>query len=586
MDIVALIEIARKHEIDAVHPGYGFLSESADFARRMREEADVLVVGPGWEILETTGDKLRAKELASKCNVPISPSLLKPTSSPEEVARFANEVGFPIMVKAVDGGGGRGIRLVRDHSTLKPAVTRAVEESPSKKVFAEKAAVDGFRHVEVQIIGDGYGNVTHLWERECSIQRRYQKIVEVAPSTVKDRGMIAKIIDDAVRMARSIDYFSLGTYEFLLNPSTGVYYFLEINPRLQVEHTITEAVTSADIVRSQLLLAQGASISDCGIPLTAPDYKVPSVYSIQLRITAEDPKANWTLSIGKVTGFAFPSGNGIRVDTHLSHAHSTVIGAEFDNLIAKIIITASSWKACVQKGQRALEDTRIEGIKTNIAVLRAIVAHPDFLEGRCDTQWLEREQERLLTQSQQLPAGSSYFPQSLNPSPTIPSATTNALFRKGDAWSLTVTHNNADKAASQTHHLEVSRILRNEFPQALSADVLLTSPNQGPVPYTIDLKTTTASASATTSSLRRANPSDAAHVAIPFAGKLIEVLVDEGDSIREGDVVCVVQQMKMELEVRSPRSGTVTWVLEAEDGDEVGEGTLAAIVEGAKEARL
>lgn len=532
------------------------------------------------------------------------PALLVPTSSSEEIANFAGDVGYPIMVKAVDGGGGRGIRLIRDRASLASGVKRAVEESPSKQVFAEKAAVDGFRHVEVQIVGDGRGGVTHLWERECSIQRRYQKIVEVAPSTAENREVVGKIIEDAVRMAKSVsllrrcidvntdtwvqvNYFSLGTFEFLSNPDTGVYYFLEVNPRLQVEHTITEAIAGKDLVRAQLLLAQGASLSEAGLG-DVPDDPLapPPVHSIQLRITAENPEANWTLSIGKITAFEFPCGNGVRVETHLSHSHQTVVSSDFDSLIAKLIVTASSWEACVKKAQRALQDTNVEGIKTNIPMLQAVVTHPDFLQRRCDTQWLEGEQTQLLSQSQRLPARPSHFPAATNTTSATAFSSTTSLLRKGDAWSVTLTSQASEKASPSRHHLEIARVSRNEFPQSLSADILFTSPNQEPVPYTIDVTATSASASAATSLHRRANPLDTSHLSIPFAGKLVEVLVDEGDSVKEGDVICVVQQMKMELEVRSPRSGTITWVLEAEDGDEIGEGTLAAIVESGKEARL
>ncbi|OAG00109.1 uncharacterized protein CC84DRAFT_1156149 [Paraphaeosphaeria sporulosa] len=588
MDIASLIEIVKKHGIDTVHPGYGFLSESAEFARRMWDEAGAIVIGPGWEILEATGDKLRARELAEKCNVPVSPAMLTPTSSSEEIATFASRVGYPIMVKAVDGGGGRGIRLIRDGSSLEAAVKRAVEESPSKTLFAEKAAVDGFRHVEVQIVGDGQGNVTHLWERECSIQRRYQKIIEIAPSTLQDRRIVARIVEDAIRMAKSIHYFSLGTFEFLLNPSTGTYYFLEINPRLQVEHTITETLTSIDIVRTQLLLAQAAT----ALPTPQDPLTPPQTHSIQLRITAENPAANWTLSIGKITNFEFPAGNGIRLDTHLSHAQATVVSASYDSLLAKLIVTASSWDACLQKAQHALSRTHIAGVKTNVPVLRAVLAHPDFLAGKCDTQWLEGRMQDVLAQSQSMAGTSSRAARDAASQPAATAAAAaSTLLRKGDAWALTLAPKMASGPSRDTEpevksHLEITRVLRNEFPHALAADVRFTTPTREPIDYTLSLSSTSASASATTSTNRRANPADASHVAIPFAGKLVEVLVDEGDAVREGDVVCVVQQMKMELEVRSARSGVVTWVCEADEGDEVGEGTLAAIVMSSHEARL
>lgn len=197
----------KQYDIDAVHPGYGFLSESAELARRMAD-LNVMVIGPGAENLDRTGDKLQARLLAVECDVPVLPALTEPTGKPEAVKIFAEQTGFPVMVKAIDGGGGRGIRLIRRLEDLKSLVTRAIEESVSKQVFAEKAAVDGFRHVEVQIVGDGKGNIMHLWERECSIQRRYQKVIELAPSTVVDRTVVAPLIEAAVRMAKRVCHTS------------------------------------------------------------------------------------------------------------------------------------------------------------------------------------------------------------------------------------------------------------------------------------------------------------------------------------------------------------------------------------------
>ena len=314
------------------------------------------------------------------------------------------------------------------------------------------------------------------------------------------------------------------------------------------------------------------------------------VHSIQLRITAEDTRNGWSLSIGKITSFQFPAGNGIRVDTHLVNGHPSVVSADFDSLLAKVIVTASSWQDAVHKAQRALEDTQISGVKTNLDTLRGIVAHPDFLEGNCDTQWLERKQEELLTLGKQMfTHRPSHFDTMLTGSSSGQAVTSaNTLFRKGDAWSLTLAPNAGFKEKGippRQHHVELARVLRNEFPAYLSADILFSSSSET-VPYTMTLTSTSASASAATSTHRRANPSDPSHVSIPFPGKLVEVLVDEGDIVREGDVICVVQQMKMELEVRAPRSGKVTWITEAEDGEEVAEGTLAAVVEREREARL
>jgi pyruvate carboxylase len=385
----------------------------------------------------------------------------------------------------------------------------------------------------------------------------------------------------------------LGTFEFLVNPITEEYYFLEVNPRLQVEHTITESISMTDIVKIQLLIAGGASLAECGLPSTKRDPEIPPpVHSIQLRITAENVQSDWSLSIGKISSFKLPTGNGIRVDTHLISGQPSIVSADFDSLIVKIIVTASSWKDTVRKAQRALDETQIFGVKTNIDILRAIVAHPDFLGGKCDTQWLERKHQELSQSGLKLSATrkSVVGADKAVPSSGAIASATSTLFRKGDAWSIAFSSSENTKPVP--HHLELTRILRNEFPASLTAEILFTTPSTSTstkpqsVPYTITLSSTSASASAATSHHRRGNPSDPSHVSIPFPGKLVEVLVDEGDTVKEGDVICVVQQMKMELEVRSPRSGRITWVTEAEDGEEIAEGMLAAIVGSEKEARL
>jgi pyruvate carboxylase len=351
-----------------------------------------------------------------------------------------------------------------------------------------------------------------------------------------------------------------------------------------------------DIVKAQLLLAQGADLFSCGLPSTERNPEIPPLaHSIQLRITSENVQADWSLSIGKITSFQFPTGNGIRVDTHLINSNSVVVSSDFDSLLAKLVITASSWKDTVRKSQRALDDTQISGVKTNLDMLRAIIAHPDFLAGQCDTQWLESRHLELLQNSQQIASSQSsrvlLENAGLSSAPTI--STANTLFRKGDAWSLTLAPQNGVSKSNEQDtpsHLELTRVLRNEFPTSLSAEILFTSPNPSgipsSIPYTITLASTSASAAASTSHHRKGNPSDPSHISIPFPGKLVEVLVDEGDLVKEGDVICVVQQMKMELEVRTPKSGRVTWVTEAEDGEDVGEGVLAAIVKGEREARL
>ncbi|OQE40209.1 hypothetical protein PENCOP_c006G02189 [Penicillium coprophilum] len=590
LDISLLIEIARKHSIDAVHPGYGFLSESAEFAYRMWHEAGSLVIGPGWENLARTGDKLQAKQLAQQCGVPVLEAMSQPTTNVDEAREFATKAGFPVMIKAVDGGGGRGIRLVREAHELDNSIQRAIGESPSRTVFVEKAAVDGFHHVEIQIVGDGTGQVRHLWERDCSAQRRFQKVVECAPALMRDRALVGQVIESALRMASEICYQSLGTFEFLVSEQRGEFYFLEVNPRLQVEHTITESLSGVDLVQTQLLLAQGYKLHELGLGAEViPSHPPPNAFSIQLRLCAEDPSNGFSLSIGKITGFTVPSGHGIRVDTHVSvSGPPLVVGSNFDNLLAKIIVAAPTWEASVRKAQRVLADSRIEGVKTNISLLRGIVAHSDFLAGKVDTQWLGLNLDTVLQQGENI----SKSIQRLD-SPAAPSQqaitqnglpASNLLFRKGDAWSITLEPLSKDAQQSDkvSHHLRMSRMLRNDFPTSLTAEIEYTTPtSQGAIPYRMQLETTTTVASAlVSSSHRRGDPKNPHHIILPLSGKLIEILVLDGEDVVENQVLAFVKQMKMELEVRSPRSGRVKWIYEMEDEEEdVAEGMLLVELE-------
>ncbi|KAJ6107293.1 hypothetical protein N7523_008616 [Penicillium sp. IBT 18751x] len=581
-DAQFIVDLAYKHSIDAVHPGYGFLSEDAEFARRMWSDANAIVIGPGPENLARTGDKLQAKVLAQQCGVPVLKAMSRSTSNVDEARAFARMVGYPVMIKAVDGGGGRGIRLIREESEMDHNVQRAIGESPSRTVFVEKAAVDGFHHIEIQVIGDGTGQVRHLWERDCSVQRRFQKVIEFAPALMRDRALVARVISSALKMASTIRYRSLGTFEFLVSEEKGEFYFLEVNPRLQVEHTITESISGVDLVQTQLRLAQGETFSDLSLG-SAVNANLPppsNSFSIQLRLCAEDPSNNFALSIGKVTEFVVPSGHGIRVDSNVntSGGSGLIVGSNFDNLLAKIIVTGSTWQATVRKAQRVLSDSKIYGVKTNINLLRGIVAHADFLTGSIDTQWLGMkldeahelgEQISKRTQNNDKPAVSS---QSVVPA-GLPS---NLLFRKGDAWSITL--ETLNKSSERTaHHLKLSRVLRNEFPTALDAVIEYTTPtSKTAIPYRMLLETTTTAASAlVSSSHRRGDPNNSRHVILPLSGRLIEILVAEGDTVAENQVLAFVKQMKMELEVRSPHSGKVKWVHEMEDEEEdVAEGML------------
>lgn len=374
----------------------------------------------------------------------------------------------------------------------------------------------------------------------------------------------------------------------MLNPQTKEFYFLEINPRLQVEHTITESICSIDIVKAQLQLAQGASFAQVGLADMSQDpLQVPGLHSVQLRITAEDPEKNYSLSIGKIQLFQFPSGNGTRVDTALHNGVPAVISADFDSVIAKIIVTAKTWEDVISKARRALDDVTLKGIRTNVALMAAIITHRDFQNGACDTQWLEAKHIDLLTtsrkifeQRQDLTQDQIPWQKSFSTSATAVSGPS-TLFRKGDAWSISLKHH-LNSGTTQLRHVQLTKVLRNDFPSTFAAEILFTTVGEKPIPYTIELNSTSASASSASSQHLQGSRSDSTHIILPLSGKLVEVLVDIGDVVRKDQVICVVKQMKMEIEVRSHKSGTVTWITDADDGEEVAEGMLAAIVEDEK----
>lgn len=295
----------------AIHPGYGFLSESTELANQCKLSG-ILFIGPSASCIDAVGDKVSARQVAKAAGVPIIPGTETSVSSPDEVLAFAEEFGYPLMLKARDGGGGRGIRMVYNASEANDSLLRCINESPSKQVFIEKA-ITGAKHVEVQILGDLHNNVIHLFERDCSIQRRYQKVLEVAPCPSLSPALRNKIHQAAIRLAQHIGYNSAGTVEFLVRAELDEFYFLEVNPRVQVEHTISEQITHVDIVQTQIRIAFGESLTDLG--LTQEAIQPNRLVSIQARIVAENPLNNNMLSVGKIKYVHFPQGHGVRVDT-------------------------------------------------------------------------------------------------------------------------------------------------------------------------------------------------------------------------------------------------------------------------------
>lgn len=579
-----LVSLCIEHRVDLVHPGYGFLSESPEFCQQLRE-AGIVFVGPSADLLTRTGDKLSARRLAEECGVPVLPALAEAVGDVEALRVFADDVGFPIMIKAVDGGGGRGIRLVRRREDLESGFRRAVNESPSNKVFAEKAAVDGFRHVEVQILGDAEGNIRHFWERECSIQRRFQKVVEIAPSTISDRTLIASVIDSAVRMAKAIKYQSLGTWEFLVSPKSTHFYFMEINPRLQVEHTITEAICSIDLVRLQLLIALGRSLPDIGFetPLKQDDAtNPPRSTSIQLRIAAEDAKQDFSLSIGKVRGVFLPGGNGVRIDTHIRPG--VIVSADFDSLLTKLIVTGPNWDVTVAKAERALQDVSIDGVTTNVSLLLGIVRSADFRKAQFDTQWLENNLKMLDTPGRGLATPLGKFASDSNDrtgTSAQSSTSSGQLIRKGDQFQIQI--EGIDDMDVFGNFVSITSVIRNDFPESLAVRMSTldndelggSSDTKRQKSYTVRLlKHSETQNSIKDSSGDSPHPrEDPSQLICPIAGQIVEFLIDDGDVVVEGDAVIIIRQAKMELEVRSHRSGTVRSLVDLDDGDNIAAGT-------------
>lgn len=594
IDIDSLVALCESNRVDLVHPGYGFLSESPDFCDQLAASG-VAFVGPGADILRRTGDKLSARRLAQDCGVPVLPALAEPVSTVDGLETFAHKVGFPIIIKAVDGGGGRGIRLVNEAATLRASFDRAVGESPSRKVFAEKAAVDGFRHVEVQILGDGRGNVCHFWDRECSIQRRFKKIVEIAPATLSScEGLRARIIESALHMAKSINYSSLGTWEFLVSPKTSEFYFMEVNPRLQVEHTITEAICGHDLVRFQLLLALStrnpASAQISPWPVLPGAHSAadppPPCYAVQLRITAEDPQQSFAASIGRIRQVVWPGGNGLRVDTHLRAG--SVVTSDFDSLLAKVIVTGADWDAVAEKAGRALQDTVVDGVTTNLGLLQNIVRATDFRRREFDAQWLESNLLRIINNTDQTQFSRRHAnPEAFKPSGQIPlqapgqsSRSADDLVHKGDTFNIHLEGSSEPVNLSEMA-VSVTGVIRNDFPHALA---LRLSPlaNGAGLPlgvgkeeegYILRVSKQTGAQQQSTSKDGRQASNDVLLIC-PIAGQLVEVLVDEGDHVSEGDAVVIVRQMKMELEVRAHRSGTVSSLFTHDEGENVAVGTV------------
>ncbi|KAI4120076.1 MAG: hypothetical protein LQ345_000032 [Seirophora villosa] len=381
-----IIKIAKQHGVNLIHPGYGFLSENAEFARKV-DEAGLIFVGPTADTIDKLGDKVSARTLATSCGVPVVPGTPGPVEKFEDVKAFTDEYGFPIIIKAAFGGGGRGMRVVREQETLKDSFERATSEAKSAfgngTVFVERF-LDRPKHIEVQLLGDNQGNVVHLYERDCSVQRRHQKVVELAPAKDLPVDVRDAILGDAVKLASSVKYRNAGTAEFLVDQQNR-YYFIEINPRIQVEHTITEEITGIDIVAAQIQIAAGATLQQLGL---TQDRISTRGYAIQCRITTEDPAQSFQPDTGKIEVYRSAGGNGVRLDGGNGFA-GAIITPHYDSMLVKCTCLASTYEIVRRKMLRALVEFRIRGVKTNIPFLGSLLTHPTFIEGTCWTTFID-----------------------------------------------------------------------------------------------------------------------------------------------------------------------------------------------------
>ena len=390
LDVEGIVALAREKEVDAIHPGYGFLSENPALPRAC-EAAGITFIGPGAELLELLGDKTAARRLAQKAGIPVVPGTETPVTDPQEAEKIAGRIGFPLIVKAAFGGGGRGMRVVERASEFAGRLEEARREAAAAfgndAVFLERF-VRRARHIEVQILGDRQGHILHLYERDCSVQRRHQKVVEVAPAVALDPAIRTALANAAVALAQAAGYYNAGTVEFLVDADSGEWFFIEVNPRIQVEHTVTEMVTGIDLVRCQIQVAQGLELHgpEIGLP---PQDKVPLYgYALQCRITTEDPANNFVPDYGRLSTYRSPAGFGIRLDGGSAYG-GAVITPYYDSLLVKTTAWGREFQHACQRMDRSLREFRVRGVKTNIPFLENVVNHPDFQNGRVTTRWLE-----------------------------------------------------------------------------------------------------------------------------------------------------------------------------------------------------
>ena len=516
LDHQKILRIAQESNAEAIHPGYGFLSENPEFAQSVID-AGIIWVGPPASAIEAMGDKITSRRNAESFGVPTVPGITEPVTSVEEVLSLADEFGYPVAIKAAHGGGGKGLRVVRSESEAMEAFEGARREADAyfgnPEVYVEKY-LERPRHIEAQILFDSHGNGLFLGERDCSVQRRHQKLIEETPSPGFTEEQRAALGEAALAAARSCDYVNAGTVEFLADQA-GDFYFLEMNTRLQVEHTVTEMVTGVDLVEWQLRIAAGEE-------LTLENVE-PRGHAIEFRINAEDPYNGFLPTPGQVVEWVEPAGPGVRVDSWMRDG--TSVSQYYDNLMAKLVVWGSDREAAIKRGRRALEEFTITGVASTIPAHLAVLDHEDFIKGNHHTRWLEDE----LT----------FEGGGLSASPALPE---DEELTKRD---ITVeVGGRRFKVSYWAPEPVAGGEVRRRRPQLTSA--------------------------------RSSGATDGV-ITAPMQGTIVKVQVKAGDKVEEGQAICVLEAMKMENEVTAPSSGEVV-DLRVEPGDTVTSGEVIAIV--------
>ena len=522
LDAAEIVRTAKESGSDAIHPGYGFLSENPAFSAAC-EESRIIFIGPAPDTIRTMGDKLESKRMMREAGVPVVPAWDGNPPAAE----------FPVLVKAVGGGGGKGIRLVENPADLKDAMASASREAAAAfgndRVFVEKY-IRQPRHIEFQILGDSHGSVIHVFERECSIQRRHQKIIEETPSPAVTPQLRAQMGAAAVAAAQAVRYRGAGTVEFILDPA-GCFYFLEMNTRLQVEHPVTEMTTSLDLVREQVLIASGEKLSFGQSDLRQAGH------SIECRIYSEVAEENFRPSTGTIEIYAPPTGPGIRLDSGV--AAGSTISYHFDPMLAKLIVWASSRNAAIDRMKRALSDFKLLGVRNNIEFLHSVISTNDFIAGKLDTSFLDRH------------------PELLSPLPPGEGSRCEARARQGEA----------SRKAGEGPQAPLSDVWSSGPWRQASASV----PRTLPFPQRSDKPRLARAATP-------ASASASGEIAALMPGKLLRLEVSVGDTVTEKQTVAIMESMKMESALHSPKAGRIAEI-RCQPGQVIDMGEVVMVVD-------